>query len=68
MQFVQSLDVLMQTGLIGTREQLAERFAEMETWGVNYVRLTFSDAAQQTYFAENVLPHLGEVREPIAAG
>ena len=66
MQFVQSLDLLMQNGLIGTREHLAERFAEMETWGVNYVRLTFSDAAQQTYFAE-VLPHLGGVREPIAA-
>ncbi len=32
-----------------------DRFAEMGEWGVNYLRLTFSDLAQQTYFAENVL-------------
>jgi dimethylsulfone monooxygenase len=53
---------------VTVREHLAERFAEMDTWGVNYVRLTFSDAAQQTYFAERVLPHLGGVQEPITAG
>jgi alkanesulfonate monooxygenase SsuD/methylene tetrahydromethanopterin reductase-like flavin-dependent oxidoreductase (luciferase family) len=58
-QFVQSLDALMQNGIIGTREAIAERFAEQERWGVNYLRLTFSDAEQQTYFAENVLPHVG---------
>ena len=66
-QFVQSLDALMSNGIIGTSEYLAERFAELESWGVNYARLTFSDAALQTYFAEHVLPHLGGVREPVAA-
>jgi alkanesulfonate monooxygenase SsuD/methylene tetrahydromethanopterin reductase-like flavin-dependent oxidoreductase (luciferase family) len=66
-QFVQSLDALMQTGFIGSRDDLAERFAELEGWGINYARLTFSDAAQQTYFAENVLPHVGGVPQPVAA-
>jgi alkanesulfonate monooxygenase SsuD/methylene tetrahydromethanopterin reductase-like flavin-dependent oxidoreductase (luciferase family) len=65
-QFVQNLDTLMQTAYIGTRDGVAERFAELETWGVNYARLTFSDAAQQTYFAQRVLPHLG-VPQPVVA-
>jgi len=67
-QFAQSLDALLQTAFIGTRDDLTQRFAELETWGVNYVRLTFSDAAQQTYFADNVLPHLAGVSQPVAAG
>jgi alkanesulfonate monooxygenase SsuD/methylene tetrahydromethanopterin reductase-like flavin-dependent oxidoreductase (luciferase family) len=66
-QFVQSLEALMQNGFIGTREHLAERFAELDAWGVNYVRLTFSDAGQQTYFAEQVLPQLGGVRQAVTA-
>jgi len=55
-QFIQSVDALLQNGVIGTPEQIAERFDEMAGWGVNYLRLTFSDAEQQTYFAERVLP------------
>ena len=46
----------------------ADPFDILKGLGVNYVRLTFSDAAQQTYFAERVLPHLSEVSQPAAAG
>ena len=53
--FVPNLEALMQNGVIGTPNQVLERFAEMEGWGVNYLRLTFSDLAQQTYFADNVI-------------
>jgi alkanesulfonate monooxygenase SsuD/methylene tetrahydromethanopterin reductase-like flavin-dependent oxidoreductase (luciferase family) len=60
--FVPSLDALMQNGVIGSRKQVLERFEEIESWGVNYLRLTFSDAEQQTYFAERVLPL---VRQPV---
>jgi alkanesulfonate monooxygenase SsuD/methylene tetrahydromethanopterin reductase-like flavin-dependent oxidoreductase (luciferase family) len=67
-QFVQSLDALMQSGFIGSPDDLAERFAQLEGWGINYVRLTFSDAGQQTYFAERVLPHLARVAQPVTAG
>jgi alkanesulfonate monooxygenase SsuD/methylene tetrahydromethanopterin reductase-like flavin-dependent oxidoreductase (luciferase family) len=54
--FVASLDALMHGGIIGTPAHIAERFEEQASWGVNYLRLTFSDASQQTYFAERVLP------------
>ena len=57
-QFVTSLDALMQSAIMGTRDEVLERFAEMDEWGVNYLRLTFSDLGQQTYFAERVLPHV----------
>jgi alkanesulfonate monooxygenase SsuD/methylene tetrahydromethanopterin reductase-like flavin-dependent oxidoreductase (luciferase family) len=60
-QFVPSLEALLQNGVVGTREQIAERFAEMADWGINYVRLTFSDSVQQSYFAEQVLPHVTSI-------
>jgi alkanesulfonate monooxygenase SsuD/methylene tetrahydromethanopterin reductase-like flavin-dependent oxidoreductase (luciferase family) len=60
--FAPSLDALMHSGIIGPRELIAERFDELASWGVNYLRLTFSDAAQQTYFAEHVLPHVSQAR------
>jgi alkanesulfonate monooxygenase SsuD/methylene tetrahydromethanopterin reductase-like flavin-dependent oxidoreductase (luciferase family) len=59
--FVPNLEALMQNGFIGTREQIAQRFAELAEWGINYVRLTFSDLAHQTYFAENVLARVSEI-------
>jgi alkanesulfonate monooxygenase SsuD/methylene tetrahydromethanopterin reductase-like flavin-dependent oxidoreductase (luciferase family) len=59
--FVPSLEALMQSGVIGTRQAIADRFAEMADWGINYVRLTFSDSVQQTYFAEHVLPHVTQI-------
>jgi alkanesulfonate monooxygenase SsuD/methylene tetrahydromethanopterin reductase-like flavin-dependent oxidoreductase (luciferase family) len=67
--FVPNLEALMQNGFIGTRDQITQRFAELADWGINYVRLTFSDIAQQTYFAANVLPHLTEIGgKPSAIG
>jgi alkanesulfonate monooxygenase SsuD/methylene tetrahydromethanopterin reductase-like flavin-dependent oxidoreductase (luciferase family) len=59
--FVPNLETLMQNGFIGACEQIAQRFDELAEWGINYVRLTFSDLAHQTYFAENVLPRLTEI-------
>jgi alkanesulfonate monooxygenase SsuD/methylene tetrahydromethanopterin reductase-like flavin-dependent oxidoreductase (luciferase family) len=54
--FVPTLEALLQGAIIGTRDEVVQRFDEMSGWGVNYLRLTFSDLEQQTYFAEHVLP------------
>jgi alkanesulfonate monooxygenase SsuD/methylene tetrahydromethanopterin reductase-like flavin-dependent oxidoreductase (luciferase family) len=65
--FVQSLDALLQNGIIGTPARVAERFAELAEWGVTYLRVTFADADQQTYFAEHVLPLFQQTALPLAA-
>ncbi len=36
-------------------DTLAERVAQLESWGVNYVRITCADAEQQALFASDYL-------------
>jgi alkanesulfonate monooxygenase SsuD/methylene tetrahydromethanopterin reductase-like flavin-dependent oxidoreductase (luciferase family) len=50
-----TLEDAQKTAFIGTPSQLIERFAELESWGINYLRLSFWTEAQQTLFAESAL-------------
>ena len=67
-QFVTSLDALLQNAIIGTPAEVTERLAELAEWGVTYLRVTFSDAAQQTYFAEHVLANVAQIAPRARAG
>ena len=42
--------------IVGTPEECAERIREIESWGVNYLRLGFDTLERQTAFANLVLP------------
>jgi alkanesulfonate monooxygenase SsuD/methylene tetrahydromethanopterin reductase-like flavin-dependent oxidoreductase (luciferase family) len=50
-----SLEDVLKTAIIGTSDQVLERFDEMERWGINYLRLSFWSEAQQTSFARAAL-------------
>jgi len=67
-QFVTSLDALLQNAIIGTPAEVTERLSELAEWGVTYLRVTFSDTAQQTYFAEHVLANVAHIAPPVRAG
>ena len=42
--------------IVGTPGECAEQIREMESWGINYLRLAFDTPERQTAFAEQVLP------------
>src|SRR5262249_37172836 len=50
-----TLEDVQKTAFIGTPSALMARFAELESWGINYLRLSFWTEAQQTLFAESAL-------------
>jgi alkanesulfonate monooxygenase SsuD/methylene tetrahydromethanopterin reductase-like flavin-dependent oxidoreductase (luciferase family) len=56
-----TLDDVLKTAVIGTPDECLQRFEEMESWGLNYLRLGFWSEAQQSQFAEMVLPRLQSV-------
>ncbi len=51
-----TLEDVQKTAFIGTPDELQRRFAELESWSINYLRLSFWTEAQQTLFAETALP------------
>src|SRR5205823_4982500 len=57
-----SLEAYLQNAILGSPDECIAQLDEMESWGVNYVRLNFPNPALQTQFAEQLLPRLrGEV-------
>jgi alkanesulfonate monooxygenase SsuD/methylene tetrahydromethanopterin reductase-like flavin-dependent oxidoreductase (luciferase family) len=44
--------------IVGTPEECARQIREIESWGVNYLRLGFDTLERQTRFAEEVVPLL----------
>jgi alkanesulfonate monooxygenase SsuD/methylene tetrahydromethanopterin reductase-like flavin-dependent oxidoreductase (luciferase family) len=50
-----TLEDVQKSAFIGTPAQLLDRFAELESWGINYLRLSFWTEDQQTLFAETAL-------------
>jgi alkanesulfonate monooxygenase SsuD/methylene tetrahydromethanopterin reductase-like flavin-dependent oxidoreductase (luciferase family) len=42
--------------IVGTPQECAEQIREIESWGVNYLRLGFDTLERQTAFADRVLP------------
>jgi alkanesulfonate monooxygenase SsuD/methylene tetrahydromethanopterin reductase-like flavin-dependent oxidoreductase (luciferase family) len=55
-----SLEELLKIAVVGTPEECIQRFDEMESWGINYLRLGFWSEAQQRLFAETALPRMLE--------
>jgi alkanesulfonate monooxygenase SsuD/methylene tetrahydromethanopterin reductase-like flavin-dependent oxidoreductase (luciferase family) len=51
-----SLESYLQNAILGTPEECLARIEELESWGINYVRLTFPTIEHQTQFAELLLP------------
>jgi alkanesulfonate monooxygenase SsuD/methylene tetrahydromethanopterin reductase-like flavin-dependent oxidoreductase (luciferase family) len=51
---------------IGSADECIAMLAEMQSWGLNYIRLTFNDEAQQERVAQLILPRLDEVEERAA--
>jgi alkanesulfonate monooxygenase SsuD/methylene tetrahydromethanopterin reductase-like flavin-dependent oxidoreductase (luciferase family) len=52
--------------IVGTPRECAEQIREIESWGVNYLRLGFDTLERQTAFATRVLPILSA--SPPASG
>jgi alkanesulfonate monooxygenase SsuD/methylene tetrahydromethanopterin reductase-like flavin-dependent oxidoreductase (luciferase family) len=50
--------------IVGTPRQCAEQIRDIESWGVNYLRLGFDTLERQTAFAEQVLPLLSATNAP----
>jgi alkanesulfonate monooxygenase SsuD/methylene tetrahydromethanopterin reductase-like flavin-dependent oxidoreductase (luciferase family) len=53
-----SLDELLKIAVVGTPEECVRRFDEMESWGINYLRLGFWSLEQQALFAHTTLTTL----------
>jgi alkanesulfonate monooxygenase SsuD/methylene tetrahydromethanopterin reductase-like flavin-dependent oxidoreductase (luciferase family) len=52
----QTLEALLANAVYGTAAECATRIAEIESWGINYLRLGFGSLAQHESFAREVLP------------
>ena len=61
-----TLEDVLKVAVVGTPEECVQRFEEMASWGINYLRLGFWSEAQQELFALRALPQLLE-REALVA-
>jgi FMNH2-dependent dimethyl sulfone monooxygenase len=53
-----SLEDFLQNNAVGTPEQCLRRLSEMESWGINYIRINFAGPSQQEAAARLLLPLL----------
>lgn len=53
------LETFLRTAIVGTPEVCAEGIAELATWGITELRLSFPDLEAQSAFARGVLPLVG---------
>ena len=51
-----TLEDVLKVAVVGTPEECVQRFEEMASWGINYLRLGFWSEAQQELFATRALP------------
>ncbi|HLF78754.1 MAG TPA: LLM class flavin-dependent oxidoreductase [Dehalococcoidia bacterium] len=56
----QSFGDFLAREVVGAPDECLERIAEMETWGVNYLRVNFQSEAAQDAVARLILPRLVE--------
>jgi alkanesulfonate monooxygenase SsuD/methylene tetrahydromethanopterin reductase-like flavin-dependent oxidoreductase (luciferase family) len=54
--------------IVGTPDECLDKLAEVASWGINYMRLSFRDLAAQERFARLILPRQSEIEEraPVA--
>ncbi len=55
-----TFDDFLAREVIGTPDQCLEQIREMESWGVNYLRVNFGNDAAQDAVARLLLPRLAE--------
>jgi alkanesulfonate monooxygenase SsuD/methylene tetrahydromethanopterin reductase-like flavin-dependent oxidoreductase (luciferase family) len=53
-----SLDAYLSSAILGSPSECRAQLDEMESWGINYVRLNFPSTELQTQFAEQLLPEV----------
>jgi alkanesulfonate monooxygenase SsuD/methylene tetrahydromethanopterin reductase-like flavin-dependent oxidoreductase (luciferase family) len=53
--------------IVGTPDECLARIAEIETWGVTYLRVNTPSAESQDAIGELLLPRLEETRQPAAS-
>jgi len=53
--------------VVGTPEECLARIAEVESWGVNYIRAMIPSPESQDAIAELLLPRLEETKQPAAS-
>jgi alkanesulfonate monooxygenase SsuD/methylene tetrahydromethanopterin reductase-like flavin-dependent oxidoreductase (luciferase family) len=61
-----TLDDFLEREIVGAPDDCLDRVAEIESWGVNYLRVNFPDQESQDAVARLLLPRL-EAEEPQAA-
>lgn len=63
-----SLEEFMEREIVGDVDACLQRIAEIESWGVNYLRVSFQSEAAQEAVARLLLPRLGAASAPVASG
>ncbi len=58
-----SFEAFLARETAGSADECIGALVEMQSWGLNYLRLSFNDEAQQEKVAELILPRLNEVEE-----
>jgi alkanesulfonate monooxygenase SsuD/methylene tetrahydromethanopterin reductase-like flavin-dependent oxidoreductase (luciferase family) len=51
-----SLEAYLQNAIVGTPQECLAGIQELESWGINYLRLGFPSLDHQTQFAQKLLP------------
>ena len=64
----ESFEAFVAREVVGTPEQCLARIAEIESWGVNYLRVNFRSEAAQERVARLLLPRLSQAPEALATG
>jgi FMNH2-dependent dimethyl sulfone monooxygenase len=57
-----SLETYLHNAILGTPEECLARIVEIESWGVNYLRVGFPTIEHQQHFAERLLPRVASER------
>jgi hypothetical protein len=67
-QFVpDTFEAFLEREIVGNADECLARIAEIESWGVNYLRVNFPGSESQDAVARLLLPRLDETRQPAAS-
>jgi alkanesulfonate monooxygenase SsuD/methylene tetrahydromethanopterin reductase-like flavin-dependent oxidoreductase (luciferase family) len=58
-----SFEAYLDAQVVGTPDECLAKLAEYESWGINYMRLTFTDEASQERVARLLMPRLADLEE-----
>jgi alkanesulfonate monooxygenase SsuD/methylene tetrahydromethanopterin reductase-like flavin-dependent oxidoreductase (luciferase family) len=67
-QFVApTFEEFLEREIVGTADECLARIAEIESWGVNYLRVNFPSTDSQDAVAQLLLSHLDEAKRPASS-